>query len=72
MEYKEEERDGDNEKKGEECNQASSSRLTGIFVSGSVVSLTEDQIKLPSRGLMVSPTPRDIDKNQLKLDINNF
>ena len=67
--------DGDN--KDEVFVKVPSSRLTGVFVSGSVVnlsckSLTEDQIKLLSRGLKFSPTPRDIDKSQLKLDIEEF
>ena len=58
--YKEEERDKDSEKKGEECNQVSSSILIGIFVSGSLVnlshkSLSEDQIKLLSRGFPPLP-----------------
>ena len=66
---------GDNQE--EAFTEVPGSRLTGVFVSGSVVNLsckilTEDQIKLLSRGLKFSPTPRDIDKSQLKLDIEEF
>ena len=66
---------GDNQE--EVFTEAPGSRLTGVFVSGSVVNLsckrlTEDQIKLSLRGLRFSPTPRDIDKCLLKLDIEEF
>ena len=50
-------------------------RLTGVFVSGNVVNLSrkvlsEGEVKLLSRGLKFSPTPRDIDKGQLKADLD--
>ena len=50
-------------------------RLTGVFVSGNVVNLSrkvlsEGEVKLFSRGLKFSPTPRDIDKGQLKADLD--
>ena len=54
-----------------------SERLAGVFVSENVVNLSdknlsEDQIKLLSKGLKFSPTPRDIDKGQLKADVDAF
>ena len=52
-------------------------RLTGVFVSGNVVNvgnvvLSEGEVKLLSRGLRFSPTPRGIDKGQLKADLDIF
>ena len=62
---------GDNQ--GEVFTEVPGSRLTGVFVSGSVVNLsckrlTEDQIKLLSRGLKFKVKV----KVQLKLDIEEF
>ena len=67
----------DGNKKDEVFVEVPSSKLNGDFFSGSVVnlsckSLAEYQIKLLSKGLKFSPTPSDIDKNQLKLDIEEF
>ena len=52
-------------------------RLIGRFVSGSVVNLSwrelsEEDVSLLSKGLKFSPTPTDIDKAQLKADIEEF
>ena len=52
-------------------------RLIGRFVSGSVVNLSgrelsEEDVSLLSKGLKFSPTPTDIDKAQLKADIEDF
>ena len=51
--------------------------LVGRFVSGSVVNLSrrelsEEDISLLSKGLKFSPTPTDIDKSQLKSDIEAY
>ena len=52
-------------------------RLIGRFVSGSVVNLSrrelsKEDISLLSKGLKFSPTPTDIDKSQLKSDIEAY
>ena len=52
-------------------------RLKGQFVSGSVVNLSrrelsEEDISLLSKGLKFSPTPTDIDKAQLKADLEAY
>ena len=52
-------------------------RLKGRFVSGSVVNLSrkellEEDVSLPSKGLKFSPTPTDIDKAQLKADLEAY
>ena len=52
-------------------------RLIGRFVSGSVVNLSrrelsKEDVSLLSKGLKFSPTPTDIDKAQLKADIEDF
>ena len=52
-------------------------RLKGRFVSGGVVNLSrrelsEEDISLLSKGLKFSPTPTDIDKAQLKSDLEAF
>ena len=51
--------------------------LKGRFISGSVVNLSrrelsEEDISLLSKGLKFSPTPTDIDKAQLKSDLEAF
>ena len=73
----EEEEIDDGDKKEDVFVEVPSSRLAVVFVSGSVVNLSrmilmEYQTKLLSRGLKFSPTPRDIDKSQLKLDVVEF
>ena len=52
-------------------------RLSGSFVSGSVVNLSkkvlsEADINLLSKGLKFSPTPTDINKAELKEDLEVF
>ena len=52
-------------------------RLTGRFASGRVVNLSrrelsEEDVSLLSKGLKFPPTPTDIDKAQLKADIEKF
>ena len=52
-------------------------RLKGRFVSGSVVNLSrrelsEEEIRFLSKGLKFSPTPTDIDKAQLKADLEAY
>ena len=52
-------------------------RLIGRFVSGSVVNLSrrelsEEDVSLLSKGLKFSPTPTDIEKAQLKAEIEDF
>ena len=52
-------------------------KLSGSFVSGSVVNLSkkvlsEADINLLSKGLKFSPTPTDINKAELKEDLDVF
>ena len=52
-------------------------RLIGRFVSANVVNLSrmehsEEDVSLLSKDLKFSPTPTDIDKAQLKADIEEF
>ena len=70
----EEETRGD-ERQMNDVQEEENGRLTGVFVSGNVVNLSrktlsEGEVKLLSRGLKFSPTPRDIDKGQLKADLD--
>ena len=54
-----------------------SERLTGKFVSNNVVNLskkvlTESEISVLSKGLKFSPTPKELDRSQLKQDLEAF
>ena len=65
------------EEEDEEIHVTEDGRLIGRFVSGSVVNLSrrelsEEDVSLLSKGLKFSPTPTDIDKAQLKSDIDAY
>ena len=72
---------GDSEKQGcqsafMEC-KGSTGRVTGRFVSGNVLNLShrvlsEGEVSLLSKGLKFSPTPTDLNKAQLKADLDIF
>ena len=64
-------------KEDEEIQVTEDDRLKGHFVSGSVVNLSrrdlsEEDMRLLSKGLKFSPTPTDIDKAKLKEDLEAY
>ena len=73
-------REGENEsgenRSGENVD-ITTDRLTGKFVSQSVINLSKrelskDEISLLSKGLKFCPTPRDLDRGKIKTDLEQF